>query len=168
MSQRSLFAEVNKDLKHFLCPFRLGMQHSAAGTTEYAEGIKTNWPIVVASGQLIPGNYDNLQLSKGGLKVPIITAATFLSNQLTVQWSYNAVNPCGKNNPDDIVVVVAAHRDSSGHFDMQAFSTTAARSEERASIVLPTDIDLTPGNYAVYAFAYNDTDASATSYHVGE
>lgn len=166
--QRSLFADMNKDIRNFLCPVRLGFQHLAAGSTQYAEFVGTNYSTLVVNGAYQPSKLNLLQLSKGGLRVPDILSAEVSSGEVEVTWHYSDINPCGKNNPTDTVVVVVAVVDAQGHVIDQAVSSAAPRSTGTLTLTIPTSWGTTAANFRVYAFAYNDEDASDTSYHVGE
>lgn len=166
--QRVLFAEFNKDVRKFLCPIRLGFQHQSQGSSEYAEAVKTNWPTLVYNELYHPEDIKDIQLSKGGLRVPVITGAAVTSGQVVATWDYSPINPCGKNNPDDIVVVVVASVDTAGHIVDQAVSSTAIRSTATLTLNVPASWTTSVGNIRVFAFAYNDTDASDTSFHMGE
>lgn len=166
--QRVLFSEFNKDLRKFLCPMRLGFQHQSQGSTEYAEGVKTNWATLVYNDLYHPEDLKNIQLSKGGLRVPVLNSAAVTSGQVVVTWDYSSINPCGKNNPNDTVVVVIAVVDNAGHVVDQAISSTASRSTATLTMTIPTSWTSDVDNLLIYAFAYNEEDASDTSYIAGE
>lgn len=165
--QRTVFATANKQLKNFLCPARVGFMHSAVKTTEYAELVKANWPNIVADYNFKPEEMTNISISKGGLKKPMIGGVAYAQGQITITPVVSSLNPCGKNNPTDQIIWVVGFYQPGLGISEQVITASGERNTDQVVISIPDEWGEDASQLPIYAFAYNDEDASETEHYVG-